>query len=133
MDGSDDSEEDDGTNEKEDIKNIMETTRNVNEFLQYSEKEKETNSRGYKISKKNLNKPVARFKICDYCNKFLTYCKCQEKIIEEQKAELNDENNNFHIKPMEINQRIYQYIKKPPNLNTVKIDLEENKKTTLYQ
>ena len=111
----------------------MDTTRNVNEFLQYSEKEKETNSRGYKISKKNLNKPVARFKICDYCNKFLTYCKCQEQTIEEQKTELNDENNNFHLKPEYIKSNIYEYKKKPPNLESIKIDLKENKKMTLYQ
>lgn len=130
MDGSDDSEDDDGNNEKEDIKNIMET-RNINELLQYSEKEKETNSRGYKISKKNLNKPVARFKICDYCNKFLTYCKCQEKIIEEQKMELIDENNN--LKPEPINPNLYKYKKLPPSLYSIKTDLKESKKMTLYQ
>lgn len=130
MDGSDDSEDDDGNNEKEDIKNIMET-RNINELLQYSEKEKETNSRGYKISKKNLNKPVARFKICDYCNKFLTYCKCQEKIIEEQKMELIDENNN--LKPEPINPNLYKYKKLPPSLDSIKTDLKESKKMTLYQ
>lgn len=119
-------------NEKEDIKNIMFS---INANLMNPTISSKSITRGYHVTKDNIKKPLAYFKICNYCGSNENICECSNflsktKIIQNSPIE----NYNKNEKSDFIDENFcYFYKKKPPLQQDVLQDLKERKNFSLYQ
>lgn len=133
LEGHDEEDEENDKNyyeiEREDLRSILFSSKNPTKGN--SNVKKKIHS--YHTTKNNIKKPLAYFKVCDFCRKKENICDCLQ-LLRGKTVQQTDQISTIPQKKTYFENLIYlQYKPKPPSFIDVKENLQKTQCYSLYQ